>query len=276
MIAFNYTIFFNLILFLLTGWGFWRLVQLELHASNRKISFQAPDWKLSFLDTALVLWLGFSLYLIMQYGLKNFLLPRLEGNLFLKEWKHCLEALTLHVSVGMSAFASLFLGSRALVRKFQNPFWQGFEAYAMGLPLIWLVSLGWSELIKILERFHFPLNTEPQKLVGIIDQVEDPWMMALFGFLAIITAPLAEELFFRGMLYPIFKKQFSPRLANLITALIFAFIHGNFLSFLPLFLISLLLVNAYERTGSLKTPFLFHALFNAQNFLVIWMNQFKT
>ena len=258
------------------GWGFWRLIRFEFRSSGRQVILKAPEWGLSIVNTVIVLWLGLSSYLLMQYGLKIFFIPKVEGTSLFREWKHCTESLSLHCSVGLGAFASWMLSSRCLTQKNQAPFWQGFEAYAMGLPLIWIVSLGWSELIKIIEKFQFSLNAEPQKLVGLIEQVEAPSMMFFFGFLAIISAPLAEELFFRGMLYRIFKNQFSPRLANFITALIFAFIHGNLLSFLPLFLISLLLVNAYERTGSLKTPFLFHSLFNAQNFLILWINQVKS
>jgi len=101
---------------------------------------------------------------------------------------------------------------------------------------------------------------------GLLDR------LALAG-VTILLAPLAEELLFRGMLYPWIKQMGYPRLALWITSLLFAAMHQNAISFLPLLLLALLLVWLYERTANLLAPIVAHALFNALNFVALYLNE---
>jgi membrane protease YdiL (CAAX protease family) len=107
----------------------------------------------------------------------------------------------------------------------------------------------------------------PQPSVRVLQAVESPLLQVYFGLVAVGVAPVAEELFFRGILYPTIKQNGYPRVALWGTSLFFAAIHANLLTFLPLTVLALLFVLLYERTGNLLAPIAAHAAFNLANFL---------
>ncbi len=83
---------------------------------------------------------------------------------------------------------------------------------------------------------------------------------------AVVFAPIAEELFFRGLLQSMFKRYFDgrPWPAVLATSAIFAAVHySQPQAVASLFLLSVGLGYNYERTGRLTGPILMHAIFNA-------------
>lgn len=77
-----------------------------------------------------------------------------------------------------------------------------------------------------------------------------------------ILAPLLEEWFFRGFIYRTFRKTWPLWLASGLTALLFALVHFQFQTFIPLFFLGLILNFAYQRTGSLWTSVAFHSMNN--------------
>jgi membrane protease YdiL (CAAX protease family) len=81
-----------------------------------------------------------------------------------------------------------------------------------------------------------------------------------------IIAPIAEELFFRGMLYPVLRRRWSVRWAIGINALLFALVHFIPLLLPALFFIGLIFAWVRERTQSIIPSILLHAM---QNGLVI-------
>jgi membrane protease YdiL (CAAX protease family) len=107
----------------------------------------------------------------------------------------------------------------------------------------------------------------PQPSVRALQSVHSPWLQAYFGLAAVGVAPVAEELFFRGILYPTIKQRGFPRLAWWGTALFFAAIHANVMTFVPLTVLALVFTALYERTGNLLAPIAAHAVFNLANFL---------
>ena len=86
--------------------------------------------------------------------------------------------------------------------------------------------------------------------------------MALFGFGAVVMAPLAEELLFRGFLFGFLRSRFGAPIALASTSALFALFHPQPEVFLPIFLVGAVLNWIYIRTGSLAHPIIFHALFN--------------
>ena len=77
-----------------------------------------------------------------------------------------------------------------------------------------------------------------------------------------ILAPMLEELFFRGFILRTFTKTWPPWLASILTAVLFALIHFQLQTILPLFFLGLILNYAYQRTGSVWTSVAFHSLNN--------------
>ena len=89
----------------------------------------------------------------------------------------------------------------------------------------------------------------------------------------IVLVPVAEELLFRGILYPWIKQAGFPRLALWGTAVVFAAMHVNLTSFVALFILALILTWLYERTNNLLATITAHSLFNALNFAMVFLSE---
>jgi membrane protease YdiL (CAAX protease family) len=83
------------------------------------------------------------------------------------------------------------------------------------------------------------------------------------ALIAVVAAPLTEELIFRGCLYGILRQSAGRIVAIIISSLIFALIHGHLPSLAGLVVLAVGLCLLYEKTGSLWAPVLLHASFNA-------------
>ena len=99
------------------------------------------------------------------------------------------------------------------------------------------------------------------------------YLMAIFG---ITLAPLLEELFFRGMFYPLVRRAAGVAAAVLITATTFAFIHGGQLGYAwaplaSIFVVGLVFTLVRERTGSVAASFLMHCGYNFALFASLWV-----
>jgi membrane protease YdiL (CAAX protease family) len=131
-------------------------------------------------------------------------------------------------------------------------------------PVGWLLQVG---VLNLMKAAH--LAPETQGAVEAI-QLSATWLdRAALGFSTILIAPPAEELIFRGILYPAIRQAGFPRLAFWANAVLFAAIHFNVALFVPLLALALLLTWLYERTGNLLSPILAHCLFNLANFILV-------
>ncbi len=139
------------------------------------------------------------------------------------------------------------------------------------LPVAWGLQQVCGQLITHFQRFG--IKPEPQPAIEVL-RLADSWASrAVLGLVTILLAPFAEELLFRGILYPWIKQLGFPRLALWGTALVFAAIHGNLVIFLPLLVLALLLTLIYEKTNNLLAPITAHSLFNAMNFTMLYLVQ---
>ena len=99
------------------------------------------------------------------------------------------------------------------------------------------------------------------------------YLMALFG---ITLAPLLEEIFFRGLLYPVLRRAFGLTIAVILTAAAFAAIHGTQLGYawapiLSIFVVGVVFTGARERTNSVASSFLMHCGYNFALFGMLWL-----
>lgn len=79
----------------------------------------------------------------------------------------------------------------------------------------------------------------------------------------VVVAPIAEELFFRGVAFNAWLREYGLRRALYGSALLFAVIHASVAAFLPILGLGLALAWVYRRTGSLASNIAMHATFNA-------------
>ena len=141
----------------------------------------------------------------------------------------------------------------------------------LGLVLIAMaLALLTSRLLQALGN-----QAEPQKLVSLIAEEaakpDQTGLLIFFVVMAVAVAPVAEEILFRGILYPAIKQIGHPRAAAIGTALLFALFHVNLLTFASLTVVALVLIALYEFTDNLLAPITAHAVFNASNLIMlIW------
>jgi len=101
-----------------------------------------------------------------------------------------------------------------------------------------------------------------QDTVKILQDSNNPAVLGLMAFAAVIAAPFCEEIVFRGYLYSATKRFAGPWAAGICSALVFAAAHGSIAALLPLFVFGCVLVFVYEKTGSLWAPITVHFCFN--------------
>lgn len=94
-----------------------------------------------------------------------------------------------------------------------------------------------------------------------------PFWQALVVLVAVVIGPIAEEIFFRGLLQSLLRQRVGrPWMGIGLTSVVFAIMHSGTPQAMPALLaLSLVLGYAYERTGRLTAPIVAHALFNAAN-----------
>ncbi|MCF7874159.1 MAG: CPBP family intramembrane metalloprotease [Candidatus Omnitrophica bacterium] len=108
------------------------------------------------------------------------------------------------------------------------------------------------------------LGIEPgtSPVMKLIPLINTKTSLLLFITQAIIIAPLAEELIFRGIFYKLIRKKYSFLIAATGLSLFFALLHRSPAGVFGLFIISFSLCYIYEKTQKISTAFLFHALHN--------------
>jgi membrane protease YdiL (CAAX protease family) len=137
------------------------------------------------------------------------------------------------------------------------------------LPLGWILQQASALIMTHLP--HFKLEPQEQLPVYVL-RVSMSWPGRItLGVAAILLAPVAEEILFRGILYVAVKQAGFPRVALWGTTLLFAAVHMNIVTFVPLMVLALVLTALYERTNNLLAPITAHALFNALNFVTLFL-----
>jgi membrane protease YdiL (CAAX protease family) len=128
---------------------------------------------------------------------------------------------------------------------------------ALAIPA-WIVATGLSYLAT---RSFEAIGVRPE--TGILDRVltrGDPTVILLA---LVVVAPIAEEFFFRGVVYNIWERERDARVALYGSAALFAAIHASIFSFVPIFALGIALALTYRRTRSLAASIALHAGFNA-------------
>jgi hypothetical protein len=88
--------------------------------------------------------------------------------------------------------------------------------------------------------------------------------------LVAVVAPIVEELFFRGMLYPVLRRRWSAPVAIVVNGFLFALIHVIPILLPGLFFVGIVLAWVRERSGSVIPCMVIHALQNGTVLLVIY------
>lgn len=148
----------------------------------------------------------------------------------------------------------------------------GLGRYAFGR--VWkpaLVTLGAYATVVVYTVIVTALDIDLLKPKDVLQNssiVRDGWGLAIFGFVAVVAAPLSEETFFRGLLFGGFARWgFYPAAA--ISGLTFSLAHLDPGTLIPFTLIGIWFAWLFRSTGSLWDSIIAHSLFNTTSFLLL-------
>jgi len=145
----------------------------------------------------------------------------------------------------------------------------------MGLSFILEQAMNYVARLPSLQTLK-SLQDAMSKMVTDLIHPGQPLGMFLFAFLVIaIIGPAGEEILFRGYLYTVIKKRFNMAAAVVVSAFLFAAIHGQPLALLPIFAIGVALALLYEYTGSLLPCIVLHVVNNGTMAFLLYLQSAK-
>lgn len=156
-------------------------------------------------------------------------------------------------------------GTRALLKTFNMGRYSFDDLWRPGAAVIGLyifVILYQMGVEKLGVDVLVPRSTVPEQIT------RDDLALAMAGVLGCIAAPLAEELFFRGIVVTgLIRWGFWP--AASASAGLFTLSHLDIGSLIPFFVVGLVLARLYYWRGCLWDSIAFHFLFNTTSFVIL-------
>jgi membrane protease YdiL (CAAX protease family) len=194
---------------------------------------------------------------------------------FLNNLIYCVGAIivmAIIVFLVRTSFARRLKGFGLNIRSIPKDFAAAFLSLISVLPLIWATMY----LIMYIGRFFFG----PEYDISKHEQLEiitayPKWQVQVLVFVvAVVIAPVLEEMIFRGLFQTVIRSFFESRDSKLgtrsrvwlpvfISAGLFSMVHGNVPHWPALFLLGVCMGYAYEKSGSLFRSIFIHALFNS-------------
>jgi membrane protease YdiL (CAAX protease family) len=101
-----------------------------------------------------------------------------------------------------------------------------------------------------------PTVQPAERAIGLVDP-------ALIALTFVVIAPVAEEIFFRGIVFNAWEREYGTPRALIGSALLFAVVHASLVAFVPILGLGLALALVYRWTRNLAAPIALHATFNA-------------
>jgi len=107
--------------------------------------------------------------------------------------------------------------------------------------------------------FLLGVDTQGEAILKLFASLDSPvW----FLIVAVVVAPLVEEIFFRGFLFQGFRQKYGWINATLLSSAIFAAAHLDLVSLIPTFILGVVLAYVYHRSNSVWPGIILHFLVN--------------
>lgn len=250
---------------LISGGGLLILLREFLNPTVRaqRKTAALPEWSGTSVDLLTVVFFALGFWFIAGVGSAQVL------KAFAMETDHKIivqsAAAELGLMTGVFVFAAVYPGQLALPRlRWRASLVSGAATFCVAIPIVMAAGLIWTTLLTWLG-----LPIEKQSAIELFGRTKDvPWEIVLVA-LAIVLAPIAEELVFRVVLFRYLRTRIPRWIAFLGPALIFAALHQNLASFGQLVALAIVFSFAYERTGQPGTTIVAHALFNLNTVILL-------
>lgn len=163
---------------------------------------------------------------------------------------------------------NFFLGRQRLTTLIQ---------YAVGGWLLsqLLCGVTFELTMRVVNLFHWSPPEHP--VLQTLQDAQSTWTINLVSIIgAMVVAPLAEEILFRGIIQTGIGKVVPPRFGSMrhrwwpivLTAIMFGALHSSVPHHIPaLIVLGVILGFVYERSGALLAAIMLHGLFNAKTML---------
>lgn len=153
---------------------------------------------------------------------------------------------------------------------FDNFDWRSLFVYGIvgGMGVFLLVTFMMAIIISL-----FPQPPQPQPIAEIILNARGWGQILPLLLLVSVIAPLSEELFFRGFIYPVLRSRFGVAWGITATACFFSLIHFDLIRFIPLALGGACLTFFCEKSKSLYPAIAAHSMWNTvMTLFIIYYN----
>lgn len=166
------------------------------------------------------------------------------------------------VAVRYRGAVRMLVGARPRVRDV-------LVAFGIGIAAVLVITAGLGlALGLLLELFGEEIPTVQQTLR---DAARDPQTAPILAVSALVAAPIFEELFFRGMVFPALAKRLGLWGGIVVSAAVFGLVHlnqaentvGAILLLVRLVPLGILFAWLYHWRGTIVVPIIVHSVFNA-------------
>lgn len=122
---------------------------------------------------------------------------------------------------------------------------------------------------------YFQPNLQPQPYEAMLRSVSGPGQFLAILLVGAVLAPLSEELFYRGMMYPVFRKHLGPFWGAIVAGAVFGLSHWDLWRTIPLAIGGALLCYVYEKSGSIWVSALTHGVWNGIMSIIVYLSLFS-
>ncbi|MBW8039524.1 MAG: CPBP family intramembrane metalloprotease [Planctomycetes bacterium] len=196
---------------------------------------------------------------------------------------YCIGAIvviTVILFMVRASFARRLKGFGLNIRSIHKDFFAAF----VNLLAVWPLIMAAITLTMLIGKYVFG----PEYQISQHEQLElitayPRWQLRILVFIvAVVMAPVLEEMIFRGLFQTVIRSFFESRdsklkiqsrvwLSIFISAGLFSMVHGNVQHWPALFLLGVCLGYAYEKSGSLFRPIFIHTFFNAITIILVML-----
>lgn len=184
------------------------------------------------------------------------------GNSRILEFRHLLGGAATYAAVVILLVGTLIFRNCSLISVFARERLSFLRALWRALLLL-LAAYPVLMLVQAAAYGVGGKDAPPQDIVQFLQNAGSLRDRGAVLLMAVLVAPVAEEIIFRGYLYPVGKKYLGSAVSAVMAGVLFAALHGHAASFPALFVLALVLTLSYEKSGNLLVPVLMHAVFNA-------------
>ncbi len=142
-----------------------------------------------------------------------------------------------------------------------------FTAAGVGAGLaLFVFAQGLEKLL----GFFFAADNSTHPLVQLAAQARSFREFLIPFFIGAVLAPVSEELYYRGLAYPVFKKRWGLVTGLLANGIFFAALHFNPVWLIEIILVAVALAVLYEFTGALLPGMIAHGVVNGIRLVMIY------